>query len=165
MFQFGKGRSEVRMMDEHIELTQGKTIEFNGEFADDNLNDISWWTKKHVGYAIKEAIELLDIEYGLTGASKASEPSLLSEDALAKRKRKLKYAKKPLFWRAFFYFCYRYFFKLGFLEGKEGFMWHFFQGWWYRSLVDAKIWEIKKVCGNDVVRMKSFINEKYNITL
>lgn len=165
MFQFGKGRSEVRMMDEHIELTQGKTIEFKGEFADDNLNDISWWTKKHIGYAIKEAIELLDIEYGLTGASKASEQSLLSEDALAKRKRKLKYAKKPLFWRAFFYFCYRYFFKLGFLEGKEGFMWHFFQGWWYRSLVDAKIWEIKKQCGNDVEKMKSFINEKYNITL
>ena len=165
MFQYGKGRSEIRMMDEHIELTEGKTIEFEGEFADDNLNDISWWTKKHVGYAIKEAIELLDIEYGLTGASKASEQSLLSEDAAAKRARKLKYAKKPLFWRAFFYFCYRYFFKLGFIEGKEGFMWHFFQGWWYRSLVDAKIWEIKKACGSDVEKIKSFIVEKYNITL
>jgi len=28
-------------------------------------------------------------------------------------------------------------------------MWHFFQGWWYRTLVDAKIWEIKKACGTD----------------
>ena len=165
MFQYGKGRSEVRMMDEHIELTEGKAIEFEGEFADDNLNDISWWMKKHVGYAIREAIELLDLEYGLTGSSKASEQSMLSEDAAAKRSRKLKYAKKPLFWRAFFYFCYRYFYKLGFLEGKEGFMWHFFQGWWYRSLVDAKVWEIKKKCGSDVERMKAYIREKYKISL
>lgn len=165
LFQYGKARSEVRMMDEHIELLEGKTIEFVGEFADDNLNDLSWWTKKHVGYAIREAVDLLDIEYGLTKAGEAEKQQLLSPDAMSRRKRKLSYAKKPLFWRSFFYFCYRYFFKLGFLEGKEGFMWHFFQGWWYRTLVDAKVWEIKKACGDDVDKMKAYLREKYNIKL
>jgi len=165
IFQYGKAKSEVRMMDEHIELLEGKTIEFNGEFADDNLNDISWWTQKHIGYAIREAVDLLDIEYGLTGAAEADEQIHISEEALAKRRKKHKYAKQPLFWRAFLYFCYRYFFKLGFLEGKEGFMWHFFQGWWYRTLVDAKVWEIKKACGSDVNKMKDYLRTKYNISV
>ena len=152
-------------MDEHIELLEGKAIEFEGEFADDNLNDISWWTQKHIGYAIREAVDLLDIEYGLTGSADADEHINISEEALAKRRRKHKYAKQPLFWRSFIYFCYRYFFKLGFLEGKEGFMWHFFQGWWYRTLVDAKVWEIKKACGSDVNKMKDYLKTKYNISV
>ena len=33
--------------------------------------------------------------------------------------RKNRYAKMPLFWRAFGYFVYRYIIKLGFLDGKE----------------------------------------------
>lgn len=164
-FQYGKAKSEVRMMDEHLVLLEGKAVEFEGEFADDNLNDISWWTQKHIGYAIREAIDLLDIEYGLTGAAEADERINISEEALAKRRKKHKYAKQPLFWRSFLYFCYRYFLKLGFLEGKEGFMWHFFQGWWYRTLVDAKVWEIKKACGADVKKMKAYLREKYNIEL
>ncbi len=165
IFQYGKAKSEVRMMDEHIELLEGKAIEFEGEFADDNLNDISWWTQKHIGYAIREAVDLLDIEYGLTGSADADEHINISEEAFAKRRRKHKYAKQPLFWRSFIYFCYRYFFKLGFLEGKEGFMWHFFQGWWYRTLVDAKVWEIKKACGSDVNKMKDYLKTKYNISV
>lgn len=164
-FQYGKAKSEMRMMDEHIELLEGKTIEFDCEFADDNLNDISWWTQKHVGYAIREAVDLLDIEYGLTGSAEADERINISEEALAKRRKKHKYAKQPLFWRAFLYFCYRYFLKLGFLEGKEGFMWHFFQGWWYRTLVDAKVWEIKRACGSDVNMIRDYLKTKYNITV
>ena len=85
--------------------------------------------------------------------------------AADKRRKKLHYAKQPLFWRSFAYFIYRYFFKLGFLEGKEGFMWHFFQGWWYRTLVDAKIWEIKKACGTDKKKIKEFMKKEYSIEL
>ena len=165
IFQYGKARSEVRQMDEHIALLEGKPVEFQGEWADDNLNDISWWTQKHIGYAIREAVDLLDIEYALTGSATADESIQITEDAKTKRMKKHSYAKKPLFWRSFAYFCYRYFFRLGFLEGKEGFMWHFFQGWWYRSLVDAKVWEIKKACGSDTERMKDYIREKYKINV
>lgn len=165
IFQYGKARSEVRQMDEHIELLEGKPIEFKGEWADDNLNNISWWTQKHVGYAIREAVDLLDIEYDLTGSAQADENIQITEDAKAKRAKKHSYAKKPLFWRSFAYFIYRYFFRLGFLEGKEGFMWHFFQGWWYRSLVDAKVWEIKKACGDDKEKMIAYLKKVYHIEI
>ena len=43
LFRRGKGRCEQRLMDEHIELTDGKTEHFSGAFFDDNLNNLSWW--------------------------------------------------------------------------------------------------------------------------
>lgn len=165
IFRYGKAKSEVRMMDEHIELIEGKSIEFKGEFADHNLNNLSWWTKKHVGYAIREAVDLLDMEYNLTGSGKNDSEIVISEQAKAKRIAKHRYSCQPLFWRSFAYFIYRYFFKLGFLEGKEGFMWHFFQGWWYRTLVDAKVWEIKRACGDDREAIRRLLREEYNVEI
>ena len=162
LFRNGKGRSENRWMDEHIEITSGETIDFSGSFSDDNLNDISFWTQKHIGYTIREAIDLLDIELGLFGKKSVSG---ISNQASKKRGLKVKYASKPLFLRSFLYFMYRYIFKLGFTEGKEGFLWHFLQGWWYRTLVDVKIYEIKKACGNDIIAIKDYLNSKYNIKL
>lgn len=162
LFQFQKALCEDRWMDEHIILLEGQSVEFKSDFVDHNLNDISWWSQKHIGYAIRESVDLLDVELNLIGKK---EDGLLTPQALEKRNRKLRYAKQPLFLRAFFYFIYRYFFKLGFLEGKEGFLWHFLQGWWYRTLVDAKIFEIKKACGNDPVKIKEYLRVKYNIHL
>ena len=71
----------------------------------------------------------------------------------------------PIFWRAFGYFIYRYIFRMGFLDGKEGFLWDFLQGWWYRTLVDAKIYEIKRACGTDKDKIKQHLKEHYNITI
>ena len=163
LFRNGLGRSENRWMDEHIKLDSGEIKEFKHVFSDDNLNDISWWSQKHIGYAIREAIDLLDVELNLIN----NENSIDSLDSQAGKKRHLKYryAKKPLFLRSFAYFIYRYIFKLGFLEGKEGFLWHFLQGWWYRTLVDVKIFEIKKACGTDVKKIKCYIKKVYQIDL
>ena len=165
LFRNGKAKSEVRLMDEHIQLLDGHAIEFDNEFADDNLNNLSWWAQKHIGYAIREAVDLLDIELDLTNAGKSDENKQISEQAHKKRMMKHKYARKPLFWRSFAYFCYRYFFKMGFLEGKEGFLWHFMQGWWYRTMVDAKVFEIKKACGNDKELIKKHLRKLYNINI
>ena len=158
LFRFGKARCEQRLMDEHIELLEGRSVAFDGDFADHNLNDIGWWTAKHNGYALREAVDLLDLEYGILEGSNA--PSALVQEgsnaagaagsrvqargalegqAAEKRRKKMRYARMPLFWRALVYFCYRYFLRGGFLEGREGFLWHFLQGWWYRTLVDAKV--------------------------
>src|SRR5205085_8734075 len=48
----------------------------------------------------------------------------------------------PLFVRPFLYFFYRYFLRLGFLDGKQGFLFHFLQGFWFRLLVDVKLEEL-----------------------
>jgi glycosyltransferase involved in cell wall biosynthesis len=161
LFRYKKAVCEQRWMDEHIVLLEGESIEFENDFVDHNLNNLTWWTNKHNGYAIREAIDLLDIELGLI--EKKMEKVKLSPQAEDKRKKKYKYAKQPLFLRAFLYFIYRYIFKLGFLEGKEGFLWHFLQGWWYRTLVDALIFEIKMKCGKDKDKIKSYILNEYGI--
>ena len=54
------------------------------------------------------------------------------------------YYRLPKFFRAHLYFIYRYYIKLGFLDGPEGKIFHFLQAYWYRFLVDAKIYECEK---------------------
>ena len=154
---------EQRLMDEHIVLTDGKIVEFENDFCDHNLNNISWFCKKHVDYAIREAAEMLDIEYKLSESKNTGEG--LSQQAFAKRKKKHSYARKPLFWRSAAYFMYRYFLKGGWKDGKEGFIFTFIQGWWYRTLVDAKIFEIKRKSGNNPEKIKKILTEEYGIHL
>ncbi|MBD0850787.1 glycosyltransferase family 2 protein [Maribacter arenosus] len=164
LFRYRHGFCEERWMDEHIVLTQGKSIQFDGFFVDHNLNPLGWWIEKHNNYSIREAIELLNLEYNfLTPKPAAAQQYEMSADAQSKRDKKKKYANMPLFWRSFLYFIYRYVFKLGFAQGKEGFLWHFLQGWWYRTLVDAKVYEVKKACGDDTEKIKHYIFQNYQI--
>lgn len=165
IFRYGTVRCEERWMDEHMITESGRTIDFENPFVDDNINTIGFFTDKHNIYSIREAIVTLDYEYGLTNKNDAENIEELCESARQKRKQKEKYARMPLFWRAFFYFCLRYFAKGGFLDGKEGFLWHFLQGWWYRTLVDAKIFEIKKYCGDDKKKIKEYIRNNYKIEI
>ncbi len=164
-FRYGSGICEQRLMDEHIQLLEGQSIEFDNDFCDHNLNNLSWFCHKHVNYAIREAVDLLDIEYGLTGAADTDENRQIAEQAHMKRLKKHRYAGQPLFWRSFAYFCYRYFFKGACLEGRIGFLWSFIQGWWYRTLVDAKVLEIKKKSGGDAERIKEILKTEYNINI
>ena len=121
-------------MDEHIVLSSGETLELRGQFADDSLMTLDEWTLKHIGYAHREADDLR------AGAFSAGD---INASAAAKRRLKGRYARLPLFWRSFAYFLYRYIFLGGFLDGKERFLWAFLQAWWYRTYVDALIYEEK----------------------
>lgn len=150
LFKIKYAVCENRYMDEHIQLSEGKIETLGNPFYDDNLNGLTWWTNKHNGYATREAIDLLLTEYNLLPQESVVNSGAHSESI---RKKKLKYIKLPLFWRAFAFFILRYFFRLGFLDGKEGFLWHFLQGFWYRTLADAKVYEIKK---NTILIQKKF---------
>jgi len=165
LFKYKYGRCEERFMDEHITLSEGKTIEFQNELVDHNLNDLGWWTQKHNGYAVREAIDLLDTEYDLSGYLEREENNEIGTQAARKRSVKSGYVRMPLFLRSFMYFFYRYFIRLGFLDGKEGFLWHFLQGWWYRTLVDARIWEVKRACGNDREKIRQYINDNFHFVI
>jgi len=165
LFQTNKAVCEQRLMDEHIQLLEGHDVEFENDFVDHNLHHLGWWIDKHNNYSIRDAIETLDIELNILGNAKVDKDKTIGKGAETKRDQKHKYTKLPLFWRSTYYFLYRYFLKGGFLEGKEAFLWHFFQGWWYRMLIDAKIWEIKKACGTDKDKIKDYIKEYYNIDL
>ncbi len=163
LFRKGKARYEVRMMDEHLQVLEGETITLEHKFIDASLLSLKQFTDKHNNYSSKEAVQLLDAEYGLTEIDN-SQGNYAKVVAL-KRAQKAKYARMPIFWRSFAYFCYRYFIKLGFLDGKEGFLWDFFQGLWYRMLVDAKVYEAKKACGDDKEKIKTYIENNWQIKL
>ncbi len=132
-------------MDEHIAISDGETQVLHHPFYDENLKSLDDWTKKHLNYALREALDLLRMEYATVEVG----GTRLNASASAKRMKKSKYARLPLFWRSFAYFLYRYVLKGGFLDGRAGFTWNFFQGWWYRALVDARIVEIKRETGAD----------------
>lgn len=163
IFRTGKARYEKRLMDEHLSVLSGETVELKNQFVDDSRIPIGQFIDKHNRYAAREAALLLDAEYYLTNTDIL--PQDHGKEVESKRAQKARYARMPLFWRAFGYFIYRYIIKLGFLDGKEGFLWDFLQGWWYRTLVDAKIFEIKRACGNDKEKITKYLKEKYNISL
>lgn len=131
---------EQKWMDEHVVLLQGKHTEFTFDFVDDNLNNLQWWIQKHNNYSTREMVEY----FKLKEAPVHDQISTGKTQEAVKRKRKNRYYyKSPGFLRAFLYFFYRYVIKFGFLDGKQGLIWHFLQGFWYRFLVDAKIYQIK----------------------
>ena len=129
VFRYGIGRCEERAMDEHIVLSRGHCIDFGGAFYDDNLNTFEWWQKKHRDYAKREAQDAISL---------FNHPERLKNPSATDCK-KIKYYKLPPYFRAVAYFCIRYFLKFGFLDGLAGFRWHFWQGLWYRWLVDREI--------------------------
>ena len=145
VFRKGHGDCENRWMDEHIRIFDGMTITVEeGNQVDANLNNLTWWTEKHNSYATREMVDLLMMEYGLDAKAQEIQPKLFGTEEQRKRWLKMKYIKTPLFVRPFLNFFLRYVLKGGFLDGKEGFIWHILQGFWYRMLVDAKIFELKK---------------------
>ena len=129
IFRRGRGRYTETLMDERI-VFDGEKLAVPVVFYDDNLNSLEWWKEKHRGYAKREAQQALE-----------SMRSGVWTDP-----RKAKYYKLPRYLRAVAYFCIRYFLKLGFLDGIAGFRWHFWQGLWYRWLVDWEIGKHKRAC-------------------
>lgn len=161
----GKAICEQRIMDEHIKLTQGDTISLENDIIDENKNNLTWWTEKHNNYATKEAFELLNYIYNIHEYEQLVTPKLYGSQAERKRFLKYLYAKIPLFVRPFLYFIYRYFFCLGFLDGKNGLIWHFLQGFWYRFLVDAKIYDIYRQAGKNRSDIIAYLKNEYGLIL
>ncbi len=143
IFRRGKGHCEQRIMDEHLVLTDGDTVTFDNDLIDNNTKDLEWWTAKHNWYSNRE---VLDLQLTLAAEKEHSQQSINSTKQ-ARRKRNAKnhgYYRLPMFMRAHWYFIYRYYFRLGFLDGTEGKIYHFLQAYWYRFLVDAKMYECDK---------------------
>ena len=94
-------------------------------------------------------LDILDKKYGLFSCDNALTSDDESSQAKIKRLIKEKiYNKLPIFVRPACYFLYRYVLRLGFLDGVRGFAFHFFQGYWYRSLVDLRVYEAEKILGD-----------------
>ncbi|WP_263079873.1 glycosyltransferase family 2 protein [Endozoicomonas sp. Mp262] len=164
LWRHKKGFCEKRWMDEHIKLTEGTSVNFDHDIVDDNLNNLTWWTTKHNNYATREVVDILNIIFNFLDYDEV-DAKLFGSQEERKRWLKVKYANMPLFIRPFLYFIYRYFVRLGFLDGKKGMIWHFLQGFWYRFLVDAKIYDIYRKAGKNKEAIKACLKDDYGIDI
>jgi len=155
-----KAYCENKFMDEHIVLYENGEVKLLKEpFWDYNLNNIGWWTDKHNGYATKEAIEQLNNKYNFLNNKE------LEQTTFKKFIKYNIYEKMPKSLRAFLYFHYRYIFRLGFLDGYQGLIWNFLQGFWYRFLVDVKVYELEKKLKENNLSLKEIIKAEYGYEL
>lgn len=138
VWRTGTARCEDRWMDEHMVISQGSVISLKNDIIDENHKGLSFWVEKHNHYADREVRDLLMMHRG------QRRDELLGQPASRRRLKRNLYCKAPLFFRAFLYWFYRYFFCLGFLDGLPGLVFHFLQAFWYRFLVDAKLYELRK---------------------
>lgn len=152
----GRGICEQRWMDEHV-IVEGRVAKSPLRIDDINLNSLGWWTEKHNWYAAREAIDILARRHGVFAIQSVSRSSGLDQVVLKRALKNNLYLKLGGGARALLYFFYRYVFRLGFLDGREGWYFHVLQGFWYRTLVDAKILEIETFAARNGVPLADAI--------
>ena len=147
LFRNGQGRCESLLMDEHIVVEGGGTIQLHEDIIDKNNKDLTFWTDKHNKYASREVMDILNKQSSASDAEAHGErvqaKAIGRQDAARRWVKDNIYLRTPLFVRPFLYFSYRYFLRLGFLDGTRGLIFHFLQAFWYRFLVDAKLYEYR----------------------
>ena len=157
IWRTGRGKVENRWMDEHIVVFGGRTVQLEGGFSDHNLGDLSYFIRKHDDYATREAIDVLNQRYGLFARDQDLSREGTSFQAAAKRwVKEGVYNRLPFWLGPLAYFLFRYVIQLGFLDGRPGLIYHFLQGFWYRFLVGAKVYEFERSlssCRNNAARL------------
>lgn len=139
MFKKGLGKIEDRRRDAHSILSYGFSISTKNKFLHYDFKDLDSYIKRYNWYATREMQDYIDFKQGVS--------TEIETDKTIQKQRKKKfgfYYKAPKYIRAWLWFIYNYIFRLGFLDGKEGFIYCFLECYWYRLLVDAKIYEHEK---------------------
>ena len=131
---------DADLVDHHFSV-DGPTVKLRGDLVEDNLNEasISVWTAKHTRYAALQARQEVLHDGLRLGLSSIFGPPDRRIAWLKQQWRRL-----PLYVRPCLYVVYRYVLRLGFLDGKQGFIFHVLQGFWYRLLVDINIDELRR---------------------
>lgn len=139
IFRRGVGRIEDRKRDAHSILSHGRSASLKSRFLHYDFKDLSSYIKRYNWYAGREMQDYIAFKQG------ASTEVNTDKRIQAQRKKKFGlYYRAPRFIRAWLWFVYNYIFRLGFLDGREGFLFHYFECLWYRMLVDARIYEYEK---------------------
>ncbi len=133
LFRFGTGRVQNLPMDEHT-VVEGEVKELSGSLIHYDYKGLDAWLNKHVWYSGRE-MQMVNAEVDEESGN------------MQQHKKRGFYYKLPLFWRARFYYWYRYYLQLGFLDGREGKIFYYLQAYWYRFIIDAKMYEQKKARG------------------
>ncbi len=146
LFRRGKGRFECRLKDqdasmadmevhEHV-IVQGKSARLKNPLLHHNVESISRYIQKHDEYANWDARVWLEGERNSTELP----PSLFGSQAQRRRWLRKKFFMLP--GSSLLLFLYRYFFRLGFLDGVPGLIYCGFQGIQFFQ-IKAKIYELR----------------------
>ena len=146
LFRRGKGRFECRLKDqdasmadmevhEHV-IVEGKSVRLKHALRHHNVESISRYIQKHDEYSNWDA------RVWLEGEANSAElpPSLFGNQA--QRRRWLRKRLFALPGSSLLLFIYRYFFRLGFLDGVPGLIFCGFQGIQFLH-IKAKIYELR----------------------
>lgn len=150
LFKKAYGCIEDKRRDAHSILSQGVAVQAKTPFLHYDFKDLDSYIRRYNWYATREMMDYIDHTRG--------EAIDKTTDAHIQKQRQKKYGmyyKAPRFLRAWLWFLYIYIFKLGFLDGKEGFLFFFFECYWYRMLVDAKIYEYEKNGSGEFEQLKA----------
>ena len=130
------------LVDHHF-YVRGKTLKLKHDLVEENSKEdrISFWIEKHNRYATLLAREELQRRH-------RARPEPIQGSVLGNPDQRTLWLKGvwyrcPAYVRPFLYFVHRYFLRLGFLDGKEGFIFHFLQAFWFRLLVDINLDELE----------------------
>ncbi|SDI23073.1 glycosyltransferase family 2 protein [Mucilaginibacter sp. P25] len=145
LFRRGFGHCEEKLYDQHFKVT-GKTQVLKTDIIDVITDSLTSFIARHNHWATLEAQYLVEQQNTkvVDDNGKLVHPRLFGNPMERRRYMKNRYESFPLFVRPVIYFTIRYFIKLGFLDGKTGLVFHFLQGFWFRFLIDAKIYELQK---------------------
>lgn len=133
LFRRGRGRCEARKYDQHFHV-DGASARLAGAMIDDIRLPLGEWTQRHNRWADAEVDEILAPSEGVIDAGRG-------DPVREKRALRGSYYRAPMFWRALGLFLYRYVLKRGFLDGRWGLIFFVLQTFWFRFLVDAKLFE------------------------
>ena len=141
-------RRRYARLDEHEEDTrvyvEGRVGKLRHPLEEENLKEaeILFYLEKHLRYADAFAREELRRRRRGTGWLTHATPFGTPDQRVLWLKGI--YYRLPLYVRPFLYYLYRYVFRLGFLDGKEGAVFHFLQAFWFRLVVDIRLGELLK---------------------
>ncbi|WP_168016717.1 glycosyltransferase family 2 protein [Halomonas salinarum] len=157
LWRGGLGYCENRWMDEHIVVEGENSSLCDGKLVDESLKPFGWWLEKHVGYAKREAVDVLNQKF-----------FLFRESAGVGKNSKTRFFKKifnilPIYIRSWVLFFYRYVILGGFLDGRQGYEWAFMQTLWYRNLVDMNVKDVLEYMRKFDVSCSEAIQEKLDI--
>lgn len=141
IFKKEKARFNERPLGDNVELLSGIYLQLKNDCLHYDFKNLTAFINKHIWYA---DLEVVSYEKKLDRT-----PANISFYAnLRKKIRGQIYYKLPRYFRAKLFYWFTYYFRLGFLDGEAGKIWAFLQTYFYRFVVDAKIYESElRQCG------------------
>jgi glycosyltransferase involved in cell wall biosynthesis len=149
LFKRKAGQLDAEESDTRV-YVNGEVGKLKSPIVEENRKEdaILFYLQKHLRYA--EAFAREEFVRRQENLDWKVQPDLFGTPDQRVLRLKNIYSRLPLYFRPFVYFFYRYFILLGFLDGKEGFIFHFLQAFWFRLVLDIRLEELRNASSQTV---------------